>query len=104
MIQETKESKKMFEVLKVTEIKQHREKQLKDFCAFYNIVSGQDLCDADKKVRIDIHHTREELTGIICNKIVAQKILDLIKEDVEKQINDAEEDLKTLKKELKEIL
>ena len=104
MIQETKESKKMFEVLKAEEKKQRREKQLKDFCAFYNIVSGKDLCDADKKVRIDIHHTREELTGIICNKIVAQKILDLIKEDVEKQINDAEEDLKTLKKELKEIL
>ena len=104
MIRETKETKKMFEVLKATEIKQHIEKQLEDFCAFYDIVSGQDFCDADKKVNIDIHHTREELTGITCNKIVAQKILDLVKEDIEKQLNDAEKDLKALKKELKEIL
>lgn len=104
MIQETKETKKMFEVLKAEEKKQHREKQLEDFCAFYNIVSEKDLCDADKKVKIDIHHTREELKGITCNKIVAQKILDLIKEDIEKQVNDAEKDLKALKKELKEIL
>ena len=43
MIQETKESKKMFEVLKAEEKKQRGEKQLKDFCAFYNIVSGKDL-------------------------------------------------------------
>ena len=104
MIRETKETEKMFEVLKAEEIKQQREKQLEDFCAFYNIVSGKDLCDADKKVRIDIHHTREELTGIICNKRVAQKILNLIKEDVKKQFKDAEEDLKVIKKELKEIL
>lgn len=104
MIRETKENKKMFKVLKAEEIMQQREKQLEDFCAFYNIVSGKDLCDADKKVRIDIHHTREALTGIICNKIVAQKILDLIKADVEKEVNEAEENLKVLKKELKEIL
>lgn len=81
-----KKQKKIFEVLKAEEIKQQREKQLEDFCTFYNIVSGKDLCDADKKVRVDIHHTREKLTGILCNKIVAQKILDLIKEDIENNL------------------
>ena len=103
-MRETEKTKKMFDVLKCEDIKQAREKQLEDFKTFYNIVSGEDFCEADKKVRIDIHHTREELTGILCNKVVAQKILDLIKGDTEKQVVEAEEDLKKAEKELKEML
>lgn len=103
-MQETKKTKKMLEVLRAEEYKQAREKELNDFKTFYNIVSSNPLCDADKKVRIDIRHTRETLNNIYCNKEVAQKILDLIKADVEKEVKDAEEKLKRLESELKEIL
>lgn len=103
-MKETKKREKMIEVLRVEEYKQAREKELDDFKTFYNIVSNKPLCDADKKVRIDIRHTRETLNNICCNKEVAQKILDLIKADVEKEVKEAEEDLRRLENELKEML